>query len=333
MGIIGKGEDVNAKRPESGATLLIEAAEKGDAALANTLLLAGAEPDGRGYSIQSTPLTRARNAGVAAVLLRAGANANAVDGVGTTPLSWFASLGDAEGTKQLLAHGAAAKPEPPADPPLLNAADVASARLIMEAGADVNQASRTGETPLMHAAARANEPLAKLYLDSGAKVQAKDSKGNTAFHFARSAAIVSLLCRAGADPRALNDAGETPLFDILHNARTVRAMIEAGVPVDTVSAERHVTALQLLLGDRREDDNAILALIRAGAGVAVEMPETKDSPLHQAVLRPSRKRVEIVRALLKAGADPACMNAEGKTPAQCIDNKAADAAQLKALLP
>ena len=52
MGLVENAEEVNSKRLPSGATLLIDAAEKGDVVLVDTLLQAGANPDGRGSCIR-----------------------------------------------------------------------------------------------------------------------------------------------------------------------------------------------------------------------------------------------------------------------------------------
>lgn len=297
MGLIEIVEDVNTKRMPNGATLLIDAAEKGEVNLVKTLLQAGADPNGRGYSINAVPLTRTQSPEVVGALVAADAEVNVTDNTGTTPLNRALSTGNTDGVEQLLQAGASVTPEPPADSPLLAVRDVQMAARLIEMGADVNRASARGVTPLMRAVARDHEALVRFYLEQGADAKAVDAAGNTALHSARSAGVVKLLCEAGADAKAVNAKGETALFDILHTPATVQALVAAGVPLDVISTETGMTALLAMLADEREDDAAILALIRAGADVQVRTPKG-ETALQLAQQRKSKRRVAIIRALM-----------------------------------
>ena len=301
MGLIENAEDVNTKRLPSGATLLIDAAEKGDVALVDMLLQAGANPNGRGYSINAVPLTRTQSAAVVKSLVGAEAEVNVADATGTTPLSRALSTNNKEGVEVLLNAGAAVSPAGAADSPLLVVRDVATATRLVELGADVNKASARGVTPLMRAVSRNDESLVLFYLEKGADVKAVDAEGNTALHGARSASMVKLLCDAGADASAVNAKGETALFDILHTPATVQALVAAGVPLNVISNTTGMTALLAMLADNREDDAAILALIRAGADVQVRTPKG-ETALQLAQQRKSKRRVAIIRALIQRGA-------------------------------
>lgn len=300
-GLISTAEEVNELRLPSGATLLIDAAEKGDAPLVSLLLQAGADPNGRGYSINAVPLTRTQSAEVVTSLLAAEAEVNVADATGTTPLSRALSTGNMAGAEALLRAGASTAPTAPADPPLLAVRDAATAARLLEAGADVNQASARGVTPLMRAVARNDEEMVRFLIDNGADVRAADLAGNTALHAARSAAIVQALCHAGADATAVNARGETALFDILHTPATAGALLAAGVPLDVISAADGMTALLSKLSNEREDDETILLLIRAGADVQLSTPGG-DTALSLAQKRKSKRRVAIIRALLQRGA-------------------------------
>lgn len=300
-GVIEFAAEVNERRLPSGATLLIDAAEKGDAALVSLLLQAGANPNGRGYSIGAVPLTRTQSAEVVLSLLAADAEVNITDATGTTPLSRALSTGNQAGADALLRAGASTAPALPADPPLLVVRDAAAALRLLEAGADVNQASARGVTPLMRAVARNDEELVSFFIAKGADVRAVDASGNTALHAARSAEIVQALCKAGANPAAVNARGETALFDILHTPSTVRALIAAGVPLDVISTADGMSALLSKLSNEREDDESILLLIRAGADVQLRTPGG-ETALSLAQKRKSKRRVAIIRALLQRGA-------------------------------
>lgn len=301
MGLIEKAEEVNTKRLPSGATLLIDAAEKGDVALVDKLLQAGADPNGRGYSINAVPLTRTQSAAVVKSLVEGEADVNVADATGTTPLSRALSTSNKEGVEMLLKAGASVTPAEPADSPLLVVRDVATANRLVELGADVNKASARGVTPLMRSVSRNDEALVRFYLEQGADVKALDAEGNTALHGARSAAMVKLLCEAGADVSAVNAKGETALFDILHTPATVQALVAAGVPLNVISNTTGMTALLAMLADNREDDDVILSLIRAGADVQVRTPKG-ETALQLALQRKSKRRVAIIRALIQRGA-------------------------------
>jgi ankyrin repeat protein len=116
-------------------------------------------------------------------LIAAGANVNAADRSGNTPLIWAARAGQTEAVKVLLA-----------------------------AGADVNLKNLAGLTPLMDAARRGYSETSKLLLKKGADVNATTDYGLTALmltawngHFE----VVQLLLAARADVNAKTKDGNT----------------------------------------------------------------------------------------------------------------------------
>jgi hypothetical protein len=117
-------------------------------------------------------------------LLEKGADPNARNGAGMTPLHTAAI------------HG-----------------HVNIAKLLIEYGADVNARTLRGWTPLHFASAFRMPLFVKLLLEKGADVNAKDKDGATPLHFAASKGyldIVELLLKSGADPSIVNSLGQTP---------------------------------------------------------------------------------------------------------------------------
>ena len=117
-------------------------------------------------------------------LLEKGADPNAQDSSGWTPLH------------TAVAHG-----------------HVNVAKLLIEYGADVNAKTLRGWTPLHFASAFRMPLMVKLLLQNGADVNAKDKDGATPLHFAASKGyldVVELLLKNGADPSIINSLGETP---------------------------------------------------------------------------------------------------------------------------
>lgn len=246
--------DVNAAN-EYGATALWMAAASGHVSLVTLLLQAHANPNAALLSGE-TPLMAAIDNGhaeTAALLLAHGADVNAKESKGgQTALMWAVADRAPALVKLLLGHGA----DPRARSrrgftPLLFAAqqgDVESGRLLLGAGADVNDRSAGDrKTALIVAAASGHTAFTALLLDSRAEPDATDEAGFTAMHYAaldpRGADIVRTLLahHANPNPRTTKDsreyvyagvnlAGATPLFFAASrgNVETVRTLLAAG---------------------------------------------------------------------------------------------------------
>ena len=230
--LIRAGADVHAAN-DLGVTPLWAACENGSAALVQRLLDAGADPNAPLLSGE-TPLMTAARAGAADVasrLLHAGAAVGATGARGQTALMWAVSQRHPAVVEVLLAHGAAVDarsevwtevvkttPEPwnpeyvteipqGGFTPLLFAArvgDLASARLLVAAGADVNDQPPYGTSAAVVAAHSGHRAVAEFLLEQGADPNAADA-GYTALHAAilhKDAALVRALLDHGADPEA-----------------------------------------------------------------------------------------------------------------------------------
>jgi ankyrin repeat protein len=106
--IAGRGADIEA-RNRWRETALMLAARAGDAAKLEALLNAGAAVDAvnqDGKSVLNLACESGASVELVAVLIRKGANVNAADIEGVTPLMWAAQRGDLEVAKTLLAAGA-----------------------------------------------------------------------------------------------------------------------------------------------------------------------------------------------------------------------------------
>jgi ankyrin repeat protein len=149
-------------------------------------------------------------------LLEAGADPNAGNRGGLTPLDRAAQAGDVASLQALFAKGAQLAPSSTA---LYRAAKVSClpcAELLLAKGAAVDGLGDRGETALHDAAIRHSVPLMQLLLKNGAVVDRKDKRGYTALaraaiSFDRDPAAVALLLRAGAKVNAVEEDGLTPL--------------------------------------------------------------------------------------------------------------------------
>jgi ankyrin repeat protein len=224
-------------------------------------------------------------------LIAQGADVNAAQADGTTPLHWAAYQLDADLVQRLIAQGARADTANRyGATPLAEAAKAANAEivaLLLQAGAAVDAANADGETALMLAARTGSVEVAKRLIDAGADVNAREAwRDQTALMWAAEGAfapVVELLIAHGADVRAraaANDWGSQitsepraqyrptgGLTPLLYAARAgcaecVRAILAAGEDIDRPTPDG-VTALMLAI-DNYEFDTA-KALLEAGA--------------------------------------------------------------------
>jgi len=132
-------------------------------------------------------------------------NVNQVDYAGNTPLH-FAGYEDAKLVQLLLAAGADVNAKDQyGSTPLLIAIKEHNhevVKLLLDAGADVNISEQWGDTPLLIALKENNNEVAKLLLKAGAKVNVANQFGTTPLYFAiihGADEIVKMLIDAGVN--------------------------------------------------------------------------------------------------------------------------------------
>lgn len=199
--LIGAGANIKA-RNRFGATPLSLACINGGAAVIESLLKAGEDPNAVVSDAGDTALMLAARTGkpdALKVLLDHGADANKTNTEGQTALMWAVAEKNAAAAKTLIDHGADVNAQthklPPPSPfqlifsapfpaggmtALLYAArqnDLESAKVLIEAGAKVNENSADGSSPLLVAIINTHYALAKYLLEHGADPNAVDEKG------------------------------------------------------------------------------------------------------------------------------------------------------------
>ena len=229
--LIRAGAKVSAAT-DLGVTPLWTASLNGSDAMVRRLLKAGADPNAALVAGETPVMVAARtgNPSVIEQLLAKGANPNARGARGQTALMWAVSEKHPDAVKVLLAHGADVQARssvwnevmavPPhgyldynraipqgGDTALMFAArggDLASAKLLVEAGAHVNDADAWGVSATTMAAHAGYRDVVEFLLDRGADPNAAQA-GFTALHVAvmrRDERIVTALLAHGADANA-----------------------------------------------------------------------------------------------------------------------------------
>jgi ankyrin repeat protein len=289
--LVKDGRDVNAAQGD-GMTALHWAAMHGDADLAATLLVAGANVRATTRLGGYTALHLAAQAGDAAVMARligGGANANAVTTTGATALMLAAASGNAE-----------------------------AVTLLLEQHTDANAAeSANGETALMFAAALDRADAVRELLAHGADA-------------ARTSRIVDLAGVTAPEETLQNtirDAQNAKSASVSGAPRPAAPAPAAGASRGVAGVTRSFAFNELIgtqggltalhFAARQGSARSVAALVTHGADVNATTPGDRVSPLLIAAVN---GQYDIAAYLLAHGADPNLANAGGVTPLYAVLN-------------
>ena len=349
--LIRAGAKVNAAN-DLGATPLWTASLNGSAAMVRRLLQAGADPN-LALLLGETPVmvaSRSGNADVVEQLLAKGANANAHGARGQTALMWAVAQAHRDVVKVLLARGADVHARsdvwsevmavPPHGMPQYNRAiphggdtalmfaarvgDLQSAKLLVAAGANVNDADAWGVSATTLAAHSGFGELVEFLLDRGADPNVA-TPGFTALHAAimrRHEPMVTALLAHGANPntpltawtptrRSSNDfnfppehVGATPFWLAARftEPSIMRLLLKHGADAHVVHrADYHA-------GDpatpRSQVTTPLMAATGMGGGLAWVQPDRKE---REALM------LEAVKLTTELGVDVNAANTDGRT--------------------
>ena len=353
--LLHAGADVNA-RNDLGATPLWAASQNGSEAMVRRLLAAGANPN-TALLLGETPIMVAARSGAPAVvelLVAKGANVNARAARGQTALMWAVAQKHPEVVKVLLAHGADIRARSDSwsevmavsphgyleynraiphgnETALMFAArvdDLASAKLLVAAGADVNDEDAWGVSAVVLAAHSGFTDLVEFLLDKGANANA-DKAGFTALHEAimrRDENLVKVLLNHGADAnapvrtwtptrRSSRDfnfppelIGATPFWLAARftEPEVMRLLVKHGAdPLFVLRSERMVEGRGVAWEERKETTTAVMAAAGMGGGGSpwIEIERSQREKL----------ALEAVQIAVELGADVNAKNLDGRT--------------------
>jgi ankyrin repeat protein len=213
--------------------------------------------------------------------------------------------------------------------PLMLAAafgSVEAFQLLVAAGADVRAVSDTGVTALHWAATNASKT--RILLDADAYVDAVSGRGRTPLIIAASAngttEVVRMLLARGANVNAADNEGVTPLIGAatVDNVAVVELLLGRGADVNA-KARLSQAATPLMAAAANGNANLVNTLLSRGADAKAVSRDSsgavKNGPilfggvtaLHFGV---SSGNVEVVRALLAAGASVDSLDVRGMSP-------------------
>ena len=324
--ILSKISDIN-KKDRNGMSILHYANSR---AWVKSILEKGADINIRiNNDKKHTPLHLSYNKpiGVAESLIKRGADINAVDTDGKTPLN-------------LLFESLVSLEEPSKE-------QIALVNLFIQNGAKINPSIKTnGEKTLLHQTKSAK--LAKLIIAQGVDVNSKDENGNTLLHFAvlkENYELLNLLIQNNADLNMKNKEGEAPLnlaiglryrggiyspeiakllinngadinvknpignLSLLHFAvkendkKFINFLLDKGININAKDSGK-ATALHSTIKHFEHDNQIALLLIKRGANICIRDNQDKSS---LDIAQQQRKyKPEIIEYIKQKGLDKKC---------------------------
>jgi ankyrin repeat protein len=348
--LIRAGANVNLAN-DLGATPLWTASLNRSAAMVRILLQAGANPNAALLRGETPVMVAARsgNPDVVEQLLAKGANVNSRAARGQTALMWAVAQKHAGVVDVLLRHGADVHARsdvwsqmmavPPHGRPEYNSmiphggdtalmfaarvGDLVSARLLVSAGANVNDADAWGISPMVLAAHSGHTDLVEFLLEKGADPNSS-AAGFSALHAAvmrRDEKMVGALLAGGADPnapirtwtptrRSSNDfhfgpplVGATPFWLAARFSMPgiMRLLVNHGSdPLFVHRVEYHTEGGT----HRSEKTTALMAATGMGGGTPWAQPDRSER---------EALTLETVKLLVALGVDVNAANTDGRT--------------------
>ena len=246
--LLDAGADPNYKGYDT-VSVLMSAIATQDVEAVRILLEYGADPNQATWDSLSPMMLsaqRVRGAAMLEALAASGADVNSQSNQGVTALMVAATSGNTAAVESLIVLSADLEIKDfDGYTPLFHAVHsseenddaMAVVDLLINRGSNVNAQDASGATPLMHAALGGREDITGRLLDANARIDATDSVGWTALHFAaRSSSgadvadlLIKKILQSGKSVDIPDNGGTTPLMiaAAYNNTAAVRLLLEA----------------------------------------------------------------------------------------------------------
>ena len=264
---------------------------------------------------------------IARLLIENGADVNTKDGFGDTVLMFACEQGHLDLAEFLLKRGADINQVNSrifkgrtALMAAARAGQVEAVKLLLAHDAEVDAADTGKETALCKAAYHGHAEVVRLLLENGADIHTRDSRRNTPLLHAAwggHTRVVELLLDGGADVNARNDQDWNALMQSCMEGyvKAAALLVARGSEVNLRGKEKEAGATPLMLACWKDSVEIVNLLPHNGADVHFKDTEGKTAieRVMQSTLQYTVP-IEIVRALLEAGADLEPRLLHGCTP-------------------
>ncbi len=215
------------------------------------------------------------------------------------------------------------------------------AQILVDAGADLNCKDEYGWQPVHHAAGKDYTGMLQILVKAGAIVNCKDGQGWQPIHYAARdghTGIVEILVKAGSDVNCNNDNGVQPIHHAAYYGHTavIELLLQAGASINAKDSCKKQTPL--IRAAIRGHTQTVQLLLSKGADVEMQ-DSTGRRALHCAaemrrvgIVAKAERFVDIVSALLQAGASINSMNNNMETPLKFSFHRRANMQIVKMLL-
>jgi ankyrin repeat protein len=223
-------------------------------------------------------------------LLRRGANPNAEDAKGWTPLVFAAKSGHLGAARALIAKGADVNRRTSTTLGTtvlcfaVGSGNMELIQALLDQGADINGKSRNGLTPLIWTASNGKAALAEFLISKGADLNLFgliDSRGAAlnammAATEAGKLEMLQFLIEKGAKLEATNNMGDTTLMEVAKRDRPaeVKLLIEKGANIDATGPRGHTALIYAAYNGRTENVRLLLAGGSDPFKIATDPPNT-----------------------------------------------------------
>ena len=240
--------------------------------------------------------TLSRNTDVVELLVRYGADVNAISNTSSTPLYYFCHQGQWDEAEETI-----------------DEIFLPIVRILHDANANMNIKAVDKSTVLHFASARLSKTACSTLIELGASLDAQDYLLRTPLHMAArnklDPGVVEALINAGANVAVRDVSETTPLHNacLFENAEAVKILLEHK---SDVSAKDVLAIQPIHLAAENGDETMMQYLFDYGADIHAE-DEWGATPLHYSA---SDGNSETTEALLSQGADKHRLDRRGRKP-------------------
>jgi ankyrin repeat protein len=249
------------------------------------------------------------------LLVQKGANPDAVNATGETPLFMAVKIDSPSTITVLLQAGSSIAWRDSLGNTVLHAAvrwdAPRAAEALIAEGIDLDVHALNGKTPLHDAVRLGIIDVENVLVKAGVNFEVRDNDGNTPFMeavMAGNSGVIERLANLGADPMIRNGRGDTPLHVAVNMERSdlVNLLLSWGVSIHAKNAVGR-TPFQISLSTSPRMVSTLLTKERI-----LSSDDEGRAPLHIAIL--NEAPLDMVKAILDQGGRIQAVDAAGRTP-------------------